>query len=230
MHKEVSTAQTSSTAETFSFWQTMKQNRRVHYLHKQSCPTDDGDPLPRRKTARIWSKSRRSYNAEIQNLFSFFLYQTRKVRGDQGGAAWWVVSIFSAPGVQRAVCSLGLSFSNSTPRVGRRDLRRPVSSWRCCTVAWLITAVTMASRGVKSTWMIPWMCQENVAIKLKTDEKMSRNQVQSSHLLFECTVLDEGICELLCHSRRQQNNVTIDKGIREPTKAVPTLRNSQYFL
>lgn len=143
MHKEVSTAPTSLNVETFSFWKTMKQNRRVHYLHKLSCPTDDEDPLPRRKTARIWSKSHRSYNAEIENLFrlfyftSFFFsfYQTRKVRRDQGGAAWWVVSIFSTPGVQAAVCGLELSFSNSTPRVGRRDLRRSISS-RCCTVAW----------------------------------------------------------------------------------------------
>jgi len=49
---------------------------------------------------------------------------------------------------------------------------------------------------------------------------MSWSQVQSSHLLFVCTVLDEAICEPLCHSRRQQNNVTTDKGICEPKKRV----------
>lgn len=28
----------------------------------------------------------------------------------------------------------------------------------------MVTAVTMAPRGVKSTWMIPWMCQETAVI------------------------------------------------------------------
>jgi hypothetical protein len=48
--------------------------------------------------------------------FIFLLYQTRIVRGDQGGAARWVVNIFSTPCVQSAVCGLELSFSNASGR------------------------------------------------------------------------------------------------------------------